>query len=114
MHSNSFYTALLINSSQFDECYKAPAPLPEKLDLQRVSVVIIRNNTDPHWGPGSPAKPKGFALSFIQQAVRGQVESEHANRNPWQELIDYIKSALAPDVHDPVKWWGVRKFKWTR
>jgi len=31
---------------------------------------------------GSPVKPKGFVMSFIQAAIHGRVESECAGRNP--------------------------------
>jgi hypothetical protein len=56
---------------------------------------------------GSPMKPKGFAMSFIQAAVRGSVESERAGRNPRQELWDYLTSQLDPAVDNPILWWGV-------
>ena len=56
---------------------------------------------------GSPVKPKGFAMSFIQAAVRGRVESERAGRNPRQELLDYLSSPLDPSIEDPILWWGV-------
>lgn len=59
----------------------------------------------------SPAKPWSFALSFIQAAVRGHVEKEHASRNPRQEFIDYINSPLEINQYDPIKWWGVRYLK---
>ena len=56
---------------------------------------------------GSPVKPKGFAMPFIQAAVRGRVESERVGRNPRQELLDYLNSPLDPNVDDPILWWGV-------
>jgi hypothetical protein len=52
-------------------------------------------------------KPKGFARSFIQAAVRGRVESEQAGHNPHQELWDYLTSPLDPAVDNPILWWGV-------
>lgn len=57
--------------------------------------------------PGAPVEPKGFAMSFIQAAVRGRVELERASRNPRQELEDYINSPLEINISDPVRWWGV-------
>jgi hypothetical protein len=57
---------------------------------------------------GSPVKLKGFAMSFIQAAVCGRVESERAGCNPRQELLDYLSSPLDPSVEDPILWWGVR------
>ena len=56
---------------------------------------------------GSPIKPKGFTMSFIQAAVRGRVESERAGRNPCQELLDYLSSPLDPSIEDPILWWGL-------
>ena len=56
---------------------------------------------------GPPVKPKGFAMSFIQAAVRGHVESECAGHNPCQELLDYLSSPLDPSIEDPILWWGV-------
>jgi len=57
---------------------------------------------------GSPVKLKGFAMSFIQAAVCGHVESECAGHNPHQELLDYLSSPLDPSIEDPILWWGVR------
>jgi hypothetical protein len=56
---------------------------------------------------GSPVKPKGFVMSFIQAAVCGRVESKRTGSNPRQELFDYLTSSLEPDVDDPILWWGV-------
>ena len=56
---------------------------------------------------GSPVKPKGLAMSFIQAAVRGHVESERAGHNPRQELLDYLSSPLDHNIEDPILWWGV-------
>ena len=56
---------------------------------------------------GSPMKPKGFAMSFIQAAVCGRVESECVGHNPRQELQDYLTSPLDPAVDNPILWWGV-------
>jgi hypothetical protein len=55
---------------------------------------------------GSPVKPKGFVVSFIQAAICGHVESEHAGHNPHQELLDYISSPLDLNVDDLILWWG--------
>jgi hypothetical protein len=54
---------------------------------------------------GSPVKLKGFAMSFIQAAVHGRVESERTGCNPRQELLD---CPLDPSVEDLILWWGVR------
>jgi len=56
---------------------------------------------------GSPVKPKGFVMSFIQAAIHGRVESECAGRNPHQELLDYLSSPLDPAVNNLIMWWGV-------
>ena len=60
-------------SHQFTEYYQSPAPSSEE------SVTT-----------GSPVKPKGFTMPFVQAAVRGRVELEHQDHNPWKELTNYL------------------------
>jgi len=85
-----------------------PHHFPHSLDLLQVPNLLCRTwRTDVDTAIGSPIKPKGFAMSFIQAAVRGRVDSERAGRNPRQELLDYLSSPLDPSVEDPILWWGV-------
>ncbi|KIM75155.1 hypothetical protein PILCRDRAFT_13838 [Piloderma croceum F 1598] len=88
---SSYDKGLAALKKAFDSYYVPPALLPSQ----------PRSST-----AGSLVKPKGFAVSFIQAAVRGHVESEHAGRNARQELLDYLCSPLDPSVEDPILWWG--------
>ena len=89
--ANIALVSMLILSHQFDEYYQPPTPLPEKLVTTA----------------GLPVKPKGFAMSFVQAAVRGRVESERRGSNPRQELTDYLNSNLDVGEVNPIEWWGV-------
>ena len=85
-----------------------PHHFPHSLDLLQVpNLLYCTWQTDADTAIGSPIKPKGFAMSFIQAAVRGHVDSECAGRNLRQELLDYLSSPLKPSVKDPILWWGV-------
>jgi len=59
-----------------------PHPLPPQPGSTagtKFAVPHMANDADT--AIGSPIKPKGFAMSFIQAAVRGRVDSERAGRN---------------------------------
>ena len=77
-------------SCQFDKYYQPPTLLPE---------IIVT--------AGSPVKPKGFGMSFVQAAVRGRVELECQGCNPQQELTDYLNGNLDVGEVNPIEWQGV-------
>jgi hypothetical protein len=93
--------------TKFDAYYVPPTPLPTQPGSTAGTKNVMSRMVVAYTKIGSPMKPKGFAMSFIQAAVRGCVESERAGCNPRQELWDYLTSPLDPAVDNPILWWGV-------
>jgi hypothetical protein len=98
---------ILTSSLKVDAYYVPPTPLPPQPGSTTGIEVDMLQGAVADTTAGSPVKPKGFAMSFIQAAVRGRVESERAGCYPHQELLDYISSPLDPSVNDLILWWGV-------
>jgi len=50
---------------------------------------------------------QGYGSNFILSTLSNSSSQQDTAQDPRKELCDYLESPWEPDVHDPIKWWGV-------
>lgn len=54
-----------------------------------------------------PVKRHGYGASFLHAAIQKRVATESTNRDPRQELHEYLAAPLDDFTEDVIRWWGV-------